>query len=584
MSDGVKISADVLRPAGKDGKPAPGRFPVILTQTPYNKHAPRLNFQADHLITRGYVQVIADVRGTGSSEGNWDSFGVREQRDGFELAEWAASPDRPWSDGRVGLHGNSYSAINQLLTAAQHPKGLKATFPIVPAADAYRDIGVTGGQNDTTFIPAWLGLVTGLGVVPPTYAATDPVEAARVLAQHGGNVFAFQGNVVMDAASGGDLSYDGPFYRTRSPIEVIDDVRVPTFVAGGWFDLFQRGEPMLYERLRRNRVPTRFVMGPWYHIVAGRGLPADGVASLPDLELRWFDRYVRGADDPSLDVEVPPVQYFENGSGKWQSAGAWPFPDVGWKKLSLTSGGKLVDGAGSGAPDTVWPNPAAGACSRSTVQWSAGAGEGAPCETDHRVNDAGSLTYDLDVGGTALRIGGPIAAKLFVATSARDGLVTARVEDVAPDGKSTQLTAGWQVLSLRALDSSKSRREQGMLVQPYHPFTKASRLPVEPGKPIEVDVEILPTAASFAPGHKLRLTLQSADAPHLTAPLPQGLDSAGGTMQVFHDAQHPSQLVIPVRDAAPKAAVKGVKKKAAKKRKAKKRRPSRHRRARARRR
>src|SRR5258708_18335967 len=113
------------------------------------------------MVTRGYVQVIADVRGTGGSEGAWDSFGTREQLDGKEIVNWAA--EQPWSNGNIGLHGTSYGAINQLFTAAQHPEGLKAIFPIVPMSDAYRDITGSGGQINTSFIPSWLGLVTALG-------------------------------------------------------------------------------------------------------------------------------------------------------------------------------------------------------------------------------------------------------------------------------------------------------------------------------------------------------------------------------------------------------------------------------------
>jgi putative CocE/NonD family hydrolase len=586
MSDGAKLSADVYRPALPDGKPAPGRFPVLLTGTPYNKHATGLNFASDYLVSRGYVQVIFDVRGTGSSEGAWDSFGAREQRDGFEMAEWAGSPDRAWSDGRIGLHGTSYGAITQLLTAAQHPAGVRAAFPIVPSADTYRDVAVTGGQADTSFIPSWLGLVTTLGLLPPTYTPTDPVEAARVLAAHSGGILSFQGNVLLDASTGGDMAYDGPFYRVRSPIEVIDRVRIPTFVVGGWFDLFQRGEPMLYQRLRQNGVPTRLLMGPWYHLTAsqGAGLPKDGVPTLPELELRWMDHYVMGAPDPGLEQDVAPVTYFDNGDNHWRTGAGWPFPDVGHRALRLSgpaapgSPGKLVyDGAG-GAPDTLPWNPGTGPCSRSTVQWTAGAGSGTPCETDQRLNDATSLSYDLEVGTSALRLGGPIAAKLFVASDAADGMVTARVEDVAPDGASTQLTAGWQVLSLRALDAAKSVYRQGFLVQPYHPFTQSSKLPVERGVPLQVDVEIFPTAATFLPGHRLRLTLQVADVPHLTAPAPQGVASLGGTLHVYHDAQHRSELVIPVRDAAPfRAAVQGVRKATARKqRRAKHRHVRRH--------
>src|SRR4051794_31952774 len=80
MRDGTRLYGDVYRPALANGAPAPGRFPVILTQNPYNKNGVVIN--ADPLfVKRGYVQVMVDVRGTGSSEGNWDSFGPAEQND-----------------------------------------------------------------------------------------------------------------------------------------------------------------------------------------------------------------------------------------------------------------------------------------------------------------------------------------------------------------------------------------------------------------------------------------------------------------------------------------------------------------------
>jgi putative CocE/NonD family hydrolase len=558
MSDGVNLYVDVVRPALPDGSAAPGRFPVILTQTPYNKSAPRLNFENDYLVERGYVQVIADVRGTGSSEGMWDSFGEREQRDGYELARWAQSTDRPWSDGRLGLFGASYGAINQIFTAAQHPPGLKAIFPIVPAADTYRDITASGGQLNTAFIPSWLGLVTALGLLPPTYTGSDPITAAEVLAAHSNGLLAFQANTLVAGTSGADTAYDGPFYRTRSPIEVIDKVKVPAFVMGGWFDLFQRGEPMIYQRLRENGVPTRLLMGPWYHLTAtgGEGLPADGVPAPPDLQLRWFDRYLMGRPDPALDTDVKPVTYDELGDGHYKTAANYPFPDAGYKAFALSgpaspgSPGKLLPGApaGSGDPDSIPYSPASGVCTRSTVQWTAGAGTSTPCETDDSVNNTTAISYDFKPPDS-LRVGGTIAARLFLSTDAKDGMVAARVEDVSPEGKITQLTAGWQVLSLRALDEGKTVHRDGFVVKPYHPFTKASKLPVEAGKPVEVYVEIFPTAALFAKGHTLRLTLQSGDAPHLTPPLPQFRDSFGGTLQVWHDAQHPSQLIVPIRGA-----------------------------------
>ncbi|HZU60652.1 MAG TPA: CocE/NonD family hydrolase [Solirubrobacteraceae bacterium] len=553
MSDGVVLYVDVIRPAGASGQPLPGRFPVLLTQTPYNKNTPSLNFEDDYLVEHGYVQVIADVRGTGASEGTWDSFGPREQRDGYQLAEWTRR--QPWSDGRIGLHGTSYGAINQFLTAEEDPPGVRAAFPIVPMSDAYRDVTFAGGQVNTSFIPSWLGLVTALGVLPPTYTPNNPFEAAHVLVEHAGGALSFQGAQILDSTTGGSAAYDGPFYRVRSPIDRIQRDHIPTFIVGGWFDLFQRGEPLLFQALRRQHVPTRLLMGPWYHITAGQGLPAPGVPTLDQLELRWMDHYVKGIPDPGLK-QLAPVTYYENGSGKWRTAGGWYAPDVRFRALHLSgpagvqSSGKLTSGhpAGSQKPDTLIYNPATGVCSRSTVQWTAGAGSGTPCETDSRVNDATSLSYDFPIK-QSLHLLGPMTARLWVdSQQGRDSLLTARVEDVAPDGTATQMSAGWDTISLRALDRSRTVYDDGLMTMPFHPFTSASVLPVPAsGRPVEVDVEIYPTGWDLLPGHTLRLTLQEADVPHLMAPLPTGVQSVGATLSIYHDQTHDSELVIPVR-------------------------------------
>jgi putative CocE/NonD family hydrolase len=551
MSDGTTLYADVIRPAGKDGKPAPGRFPVILTQTPYNKNSGTLAFRSDYLVTRGYVQVIADVRGTGSSEGKWDSFGKREQKDGYELAQWATSRKRPWSNGKLGLYGTSYAAINQLFTAAQHPRGLKALFPIVPMSDAYRDVSGSGGQVNTSFIPLWLGLVSSLGTLPPTYSPSNPAEWAKVATDHVQGALNFQTQAVTSAMTGDKEAYDGPFYRTRSPIEVIDKVTAPTFVTGGWFDLFQRGEPLLFQHLQQDGVPTKLLMGPWYHITAGQGLPADGVPSLDALSLRWFDHYLRKAPDAALD-HSPDVVYYENGEGHYHTAPSWPPPSTHYRQEFLSgpsmpgSPGTLESSAPSSQGADVLPwQPASGACSRTAVQWSAGAGAGSPCETDNEMNDATGLTYDMKVPED-LHLQGPLSARLFVGTNGHDSQLTVRVEDVDPNGRATQLSAGWNVLSLRALDRSKSEKVGGLIVRPYHPFTKASVLPVKDGKVYEVYVEVFPTAGDILKGHSLRLSIQPSDAPHLTPPVPQAETEAGGVLSLYHSAKYPSELILPV--------------------------------------
>ena len=557
MSDGTVLRVNVYRPANADGTAVERRFPVILTQTPYNKSAPQLGFRNDYLVSHGYVQVVADVRGTGSSQGAWDSFGANEQRDGAELVRWAHSSSRPWSNGDVGLWGVSYAAINQFQTAAQHPAGLKAMFPIVPAGDVYRDVVASGGQIDSGFIPFWLGLVTATGLVPPKYTSVDPASGVGTLLQHAGGAFAFQGPTISDALTGGDKAYDGSFYKLRSPLSVVDEVRVPTFVTGGEYDLFQRGEPMLYERLRANGVPSRLLIGPWTHLQAssGPGLPADGVPSLDALALRWFDRYLRGSADPTLDTDVKPVSYYEIGSGHWRTASRW-LPDTVHAKAFRLDGtaapgapGRLTSGAvtASGSDD-VYPVPVAGLCTRSASQWTAGLAAVPGCETDNRLNDQAGTSYETAPLTSPVHVMGPINARLYASTTAKDGMLSVHVEDVAPDGTADRLTGGWQVLSHRAVDGSKVVRRDGEVLQTWHPFTRAAQLAVEPGTVMGVDVEVFPTGAVLEKGHRLRVTVQAFDTPHLSPTVPELADGAGGVITLHHSPAYPSRVVLPVRD------------------------------------
>ncbi|GAC1413433.1 MAG: hypothetical protein NVSMB57_08990 [Actinomycetota bacterium] len=293
-------------------------------------------------------------------------------------------------------------------------------------------------------------------------------------------------------------------------------------------------------------------MGPWYHATVGSGLPADGVQSLDALELRWMDRYLRGDNDATLDTDVPPVTYYQLGQGHYQTASTWPPAAVQYHESFLggnsvgAQSGTLSSSKGSATPDTMVWQPASGVCSRSTAQWTA-AGVNQGCEEDQRANDATGLTYDLSVGSSGLKLAGPVNAHLFVSTTGADAFVTARLEDVAADGKATQISAGWSVLSLRALDHAKTIRRNGMIVRPYHPFTRESSLPVKAGTVYTLDVEIFPTAGFIAPGHSLRLSIQPSDAPHLTPSVPQLANLAGNVLSLYHDATHPSSVALPLQ-------------------------------------
>ncbi len=551
-SDGVTLRANVDRPD------QPGRYPTIVVQTPYNKDGVvniALGGAFEYLVERGYAVVTVDVRGTGASGGQWDSFGAAEQRDGYEVVEWAAA--QPWSTGDVGLAGPSYMGLNQLLTAALHPPHLRAIFPIVPMADSYRDITFSGGQLNASFIPLWLGLVTA-GSLTPTPSADDPLGSLLALVDHVQGAVNFTVPTIVGGATGGDLAYDGPFWKTRSPLEVVDRIDVPAFVVGGHHDLFQRGEPLVYERLKRH-VPARLLMGPWTHVEgsSGAGLPRDGVPSLSEIELRWFDHWLYGID---TDVKrIPKVTQYVYGKERYKVQADWPDPRLKPRRRYLRGGGRITRPAPrpGESPLSFAQNPTAGVCTQSTVQWTAGLGDGIPCTSDGSADDAESAVYETKPLRRKLELSGPILANLWVRTTAADAVVAVRVKDVGPDGKATELTAGWLAGSFRAVDGKRSRyvasrrgkdtRRKGrrVLLQPWHPFTRASMLPVPAGKPVELPVEVFPTRATIKRGHRLEITVAGGDFPHQVPPLPQAGASLGGRVEVLTEPGHASYVELP---------------------------------------
>ncbi|MFL5911325.1 MAG: CocE/NonD family hydrolase [Gaiellaceae bacterium] len=570
MRDGTKLYADVYRPADASGKPVPGRFPVVLTVTPYNKNSAEtsntpLAGYAPLLVHHGYVQVLVDARGTGSSEGEWNSFAPEEQRDSYDLARWSTS--QPFSDGDLVTYGASYMAINQFLGAAQHPPGLKAMFTTIPMSDAYRDVTWHGGAIDVGFIPLWLGLVTTERDIPGTYTTSDPQEAAKVMASRISPGFRFPVTAVANAALGGDNSYDGEFYRVRSPETVVSQVHVPTFVTGGWYDIFQRGETRLYNELPLPPGRKQLLMGPWYHITTGQGLgQPDAPPPLDVLALNWFNRWVKGTRN---GVEnYGPVTVQQVGTTKhWEVYHQYPRHDVNYKRFYLGGGksgsaGSINDGTLSASPpsgagsDTMPANQANGVCTRASVQWTAGiVPPGQPCETDNRSMEATSLTYSTAPLKDPLHISGPLSLTLNGSTTAHDTTWIATVSDVSPSGQSDQITAGWLVQSYRALDSSKTVfAPNGDPIVPWHPFTHDTLMSVNPGEKDQMEIEIYATDAVLQPGHSLRVTISSGDVPHIMTTTPVTLNTVGAVNTVSREKGSPSFLTAGLAPLGPEPA------------------------------
>jgi putative CocE/NonD family hydrolase len=599
MRDGTVLRANVYYPTDPaTGEAVHGHFPVIMVQTPYGKDTvgsasgqeggAEAGSQAGPLpyfVKRGYIDVVADVRGTGDSHGTFDLLSPQQGRDGAQLVRWAA--DLPDANGHVGLYGPSYMGLDQYMTAEHlgRHSPLDALFPIVAGNDTYREVAFMGGIPDGEFdLLVVFTIFGGLHIVNPAVEnPTDLADLIKVEMEHVPGLLSYSAAQTIDVLTGGDQAYDGRYWRQRNPREMLDKVvrnHIPAFMVGGWSDLYQRGGPMNYSGLQNlyrgrdvgapmlpHQRPTgryQLLFGPWYHLDAGTGL------SIYRIELAWFDHWLK---DKRTGVTRAggPLHAFVLGGDRWVDARGYPFPEGRPRTLYLAPGpsgsnapstndGRLVDSApteGSGSDPVAYVG-ATSPCSRGTEQWSMGAlafgletAQLPPdrCAEDDRTMQVGpgALTYTTAPVEHRTVVDGPIAARIYATSTRPDVELVATVEDVAPDGTSTPLSEGALLGSFRKLDQDLTwRAPDGKPIAPYHPYTRSSVKPVEPGDVTKYDVEIFPTLAELAKGHRLRLTLTTSDSPHLLPTPAQATNLAGGIYMVQRNADAASYLEVPM--------------------------------------
>src|ERR1700733_10522811 len=150
MRDGVVLRADIYRPK------ADGKFPVLLTRTPYDKRG-EMDF-GPMAAARGYVVIAQDVRGRYTSEGEWYTFKY-ESQDGYDTVEWAAA--LPYSNGKVGMFGGSYVGATQYLAAIAQPPHLAGICPNYTASNYHDGWVYQGGAFEQWFDESW---TTGLAL------------------------------------------------------------------------------------------------------------------------------------------------------------------------------------------------------------------------------------------------------------------------------------------------------------------------------------------------------------------------------------------------------------------------------------
>ncbi len=498
MDDGVVLRADLFLPV------AEGEYPTLLSYGPYGKglafqegyqsqwdymieHYPEVGEGSSNLhqnwevvdpekwVPDGYVCVRVDSRGTGRSPGYMDVWSGREAVDLFDCIEWAGT--RPWSNGRVGLAGISYYAMNQYQVAALQPPHLAAMCPWEGAADWYRDFARHGGIL-CQFAEDWY-----------------PRQVEKV--QHGVGERGFRSAVTGKTVSGPETEEPDVLARRRADLghdvrsrPLIDDwylernpdwsrVTTPMLSAGNWggHGLHLRGN---VEAFSQSAATHKWLEihgdAHWVDFYTDRGVA---------LQKRFFGHFLKGEENgwdqvPRVLVRVRHV----DGTFTDRSENEWPLARTEWAPYHLTADRGLE---------------ASAAAEAGAIDYEA---------------DGDGLTFFTSPFAEETEVTGPLAARLYVSSETVDAdlFLIVRLFDENEDevtfmgalDPNTPLAHGWLRASHRALDPGKTLPHR-----PYHTHDRED--PLSPGQIYPLDVEIWPTCIVIPAGYRLGLSVRGND-------------------------------------------------------------------------
>ena len=536
MRDGVTLSADVMFPAGapENGK----RYPAIVLRTPYIKANPLTYANARYFAERGYVYVMMDVRGRGDSDGEWKPY-VHDGRDGYDAIEWVAA--QAWSNGKVGTLGGSYLGRIQWLAALEQPPHLGAMVVLVTPSDPFVE--------------------TPTGLPSPMHLCWEHYVSGRVLqpmeAVQWSEVYEHLPLLTMDERVGRTMAnwreqiaharmdeyWDRICYQNR-----FEQVNAPVLHISGWFDDEQVGTPMNFIGMTTRgaaeaRDKQRLLMGPWGHAVNTTqklGEVDFGPQSLIDLkgeQARWFDRWLKDDEDAG---GAAAVTIFVMGENMWRDEAEWPLARTQFTPFYLHSGGMANSRFGDGAltsdtpredepPDGYRYDPARPVpfISEPTSSQIGGPDDYAAIERrdDVLVYRTEPLTEDVEVTG-------PVRVELYASSAARDTDFMAKLVDVHPDGFVQRLCDGMVRARFRA------GMERPELIEPGHIYN--------------YEIDCWNTAQVFKAGHRIGLEIASSAFPKYDRNLNTGADlgvtseMAVAEQRIYHDAAHPSAVILPI--------------------------------------
>jgi len=530
VRDGIRIALRIYRPDG------PGPFPVLFAPAPYrydNDALPaypmflwRETGPIEWYVEHGYAYVRMDVRGTGFSEGSYGLLGRDEQNDLYDVIEWLAQ--QPWCSGKIGGIGQSYFCMSQWWMGIVKPPHLACLGVYDGMNDLYRHFAYPGGIEGN-FLPYWFAQSVRMPNKYPTNGDHPRDVEADLLLE-------FQRHPLYD-----------DFWRERSAAYRLDEIEVPIYSVGVFakMDLHLLGNINGFRKARGPRklaitaTPTAFSSATDF--------------SKPEFHERYFlpfyERYLKGVENGF--ESRPAVEYDVKNTGVTRTFAVWPPPGVQPQSYYLADGPTgSVTSLNDGALTAVSPatGEATTAYSYPQPAWTFGVVAMGPAGPDPV---RAVLTFTSEPLAADLEIAG--SAKLFVHVSSSrpdtdvivklSEQVAQTVDERARDEqpRSTIVTKGY----LRA--SHSFERDAALDGEEIAFYTHAREVLLTPRTAYELEIPLHPMAYRFRAGNRLRLEIANGD-----SQVTDGLFAHAyrpdkvGTDTYYHDAAHPSRLVLPV--------------------------------------
>lgn len=584
MRDGVKLATDIYRPA-KGGVALAEALPLILRRTPYDKRLWGSVESAAFFCRHGYIVVHQDCRGRFASEGAFTKY-VNEPYDGYDTVEWLAI--RPYSNGKIGMWGTSYSAHVQAAAAKLNPPHLST---IVVTAGGTSNGWNHGIRNHGAF--ALKQLTWAFSNLRAE--ADDPVVKAYMESQsiadwfqalplkRGSNPLSIAPefeNYYFDMLDHSDYSdyWKQMGFNWMEYYSQTSDI--PMIHIAGWYDNYCQTAIDNYAGLsKRKRSPVHLLMGPWVHggiedshagdVEFGEAAAINGFDQ--GWHLRWFDRFLKGVDSGLESAK--PVRIFvmgtgdgrrdENGrlfhGGYWMQTDRWPVPEAKPVQFYLRASGDLStdlpeteEGPITYRFDPADPVPTiGGSMAASRLLWEGGAfhQKEKPFDGDPSSGFYGSrppylplkARHDVVVYQTkplekAVTVAGPVIVKLQVSSDCPDTDFTAKLIDVYPPSQS--FTEGFEMNLTDGIMRARYRNDPSK--QEF----------MDDGKIYELTIEPFPTANVFKKGHRIRIDVSSSNFPRFDVnpntgePIGQNRRFRIANNTIHHSQRKPSSVTL----------------------------------------